>query len=966
MRGRLPTFWAVPLAMLYASTATPATKPVNPDDLATPVATQHLFLLAQNSDTPEEHKDLGSAIADVLGAAMDRAHENAQARADAVERFQSLTKAALEAFKRGDIVDAQEGLQRAIDMAPTMGNRGAELGPIYESLVALCIEAEGRINDAETLLRKTLAGASGAMPKARVVLLNALALNLIEQGRGDEGIKAATEAVEINHSSWRNPQMESESHLALGGAYMLIGDLAKSDDEYRQAMAQAERHHLEILPDALGQLAQLDVINKKYIEAEKLAERAVSITEKRKGVNLISIGIVLQRLGGVQNETKKFDEASANLELSVKDLNQSGFAGGRIAHISEAYLATARAGQGRFAEAMPLFRSSCAALTQTPSAANRSAGAAKTVPGGDGVLCNISFVDALWNSAQSDPNLEASARAEAFVAAQSALNTVAGSALAQSAAKTAAMAKGAGPAARAYEKALAERDGFSEFVTGTNATPEQAAALQAKLSAVDVAVTKSENELLRTYPNYAEFRAPKPIPFDQLQYNPQSSHNIMNKNEALVVFVTLPHAPYGFVFAASPKGLAWQKLDWSSDELEARVETIRASMDRNGYKLAHTSGIAGNGASSHFDRHLAAEVYAELFGGSKVAETIRGASTLLIVPSGVLAALPFSALVTSPASETPAVAASQEDLRKTAWLLRGVATGILPSVSALRALRQRAPRSAATGRTPLFAIADPDFAGTETDDGERGTPITGFNALFAQGRLRPGVTALFPRLPGTRIEANRLAIVLHASNDSVIMGARATESEIKRRSDDGRLAKARVIELATHAIAGGESLGVAEPAIILAKPPDGADSAVDDGALTASEAAQLNLDADWVVLSACNTASPDAPESQGLSGFSRSFLYAGARRLLISQWSLRDDVASVMVPRVLQLAEQGTAPVEALRVAALAILDDSALHAAAPQAWAAFELVGDPGGATNNAPSSSGGPRAHRSKHLRH
>jgi CHAT domain-containing protein len=63
----------------------------------------------------------------------------------------------------------------------------------------------------------------------------------------------------------------------------------------------------------------------------------------------------------------------------------------------------------------------------------------------------------------------------------------------------------------------------------------------------------------------------------------------------------------------------------------------------------------------------------------------------------------------------------------------------------------------------------------------------------------------------------------------------------------------------------------------------------------ASEATTLNLDADSVVLSACNTVSPDEPEAQGLSGLSGAFFFAGARSLLVSHWRVRDDVGSVLI-----------------------------------------------------------------------
>jgi CHAT domain-containing protein len=98
-----------------------------------------------------------------------------------------------------------------------------------------------------------------------------------------------------------------------------------------------------------------------------------------------------------------------------------------------------------------------------------------------------------------------------------------------------------------------------------------------------------------------------------------------------------------------------------------------------------------------------------------------------------------------------------------------------------------------------------------------------------------------------------------------------------------------------------------------------------------------------VLLSACNTASPDAPEAQGLSGLSRSFFFAGARSLLVSHWRVRDDVAPKLIPAMLlrEREHPESTRAEALQAATLAVLDDRTLNAADPAAWAPFTLIGE-------------------------
>jgi len=124
-----------------------------------------------------------------------------------------------------------------------------------------------------------------------------------------------------------------------------------------------------------------------------------------------------------------------------------------------------------------------------------------------------------------------------------------------------------------------------------------------------------------------------------------------------------------------------------------------------------------------------------------------------------------------------------------------------------------------------------------------------------------------------------------------------------------------------------------------------AGNAPDDELLVASEAATLKLNADWVLLSACNTASPDAPEAQGLSGLTRAFFYAGARSLLVSHWEVRDDVPPILIPAMLhaERSDPHLSRAQALRQASLAILDDPRLNAAHPFSWAPFTLIGEAG-----------------------
>ncbi len=217
-------------------------------------------------------------------------------------------------------------------------------------------------------------------------------------------------------------------------------------------------------------------------------------------------------------------------------------------------------------------------------------------------------------------------------------------------------------------------------------------------------------------------------------------------------------------------------------------------------------------------------------------------------------------------------------------------------------------------------------------------------------------------LPETADELCAVANELGAAQSEIHLGSRATETEIKRISRDGTLSKARVVHFATHGLIASETQSLdknlAEPALLLT-PPDTA-TEEDDGLLTASEVTELKLDADWVVLSACNTAaSGEKGDAEPLSGLARAFFYAGARALLVSHWYVDSRAAVELTTGA--FAELRHDPsigrAEALRRTMLTAMNDpgrpkSWTPAAHPAVWAPFVIVGE-GGASGHGSNSA-------------
>jgi hypothetical protein len=158
--------------------------------------------------------------------------------------------------------------------------------------------------------------------------------------------------------------------------------------------------------------------------------------------------------------------------------------------------------------------------------------------------------------------------------------------------------------------------------------------------------------------------------------------------------------------------------------------------------------------------------------------------------------------------------------------------------------------------------------------------------------------ARLPRLPDTAEEIASIASTLAAVPErDTYLGRRANESEVKRAD----LANRKVVAFATHGLVPGELDGLAQPALALTAPEVA--GVEGDGLLTMEEVLQLKLDADWVVLSACNTASGDGAGAEAISGLGRAFFYAGARSLLVSAWPV--ETVSAKRHAHLRVASEG-------------------------------------------------------------
>jgi CHAT domain-containing protein len=299
-----------------------------------------------------------------------------------------------------------------------------------------------------------------------------------------------------------------------------------------------------------------------------------------------------------------------------------------------------------------------------------------------------------------------------------------------------------------------------------------------------------------------------------------------------------------------------------------------------------------------------------------------------------------------------------------AWLTRQHAMTVLPAISSLTALRRVAQPSAAS--KPLAGFGNPLLEGSDEESTKlaerarqkqscRRSLSERVAGLFAgprdgdalvRGRRSLADIAVIrsqTALPETADELCATARALDADFDDIRLGTRATEGEVKAASARGELAQYRIVHFATHGLMAGQLRPDSEPGLILTPPAVASEE--DDGYLTAAEIAALRLDAEWVILSACNTASGEAAGAETLSGLARAFIYAQARALLVSHWEVNSGATVKLITAAVReiAADKTIGRAEALRRAMLGLIDKGEPMEAHPAYWAPFVLVGDGG-----------------------
>jgi CHAT domain-containing protein/tetratricopeptide (TPR) repeat protein len=887
---------------------------------------------------------------------------------------------AVVAQDQGRLALAETRLREALAIQEKMlGPDSIAISSFLANLAEVHIR-QGRYAEAETLLRRALQIAERTLGPDHIDTarwLSNLASLLNYRGRGTESEGLLRRALANTEKALgpRHPDVASILNN-LANIESELGRKQEAEALFRRALALREaalgpEHALVAL--SLANLAGQLFDERRFEEALDPARRSLAIREKvlRAGHPLIADS--LHTLGSILDDLKLHDEAAPLLRRALAIREAALGASHPDVALSLSNLAIHHLDQRQWQEAYAISKRSYAVWLGRRNAMSGTARESHRIEGrAGGIEPYVTLGIAAYHVAESAaPDVAMALRAESFESAQWTGGASTGAAVASMAARAAAGGGALGDAVRERQDLTEQAAAIDRALIELMSKPDQQRtssahdSLRRQADAVATRLKEVDATLAARFPQYAALVSAGPVPL-------RDAAGLLRPDEALVMFVPAKNDVY--LWAVTREASRWVKAPLGSETLREHVAALRCGLDNVGawsgegarrcLELLRLGSPPGAADLAPFDLGRAYTLYRALLG--ELEDLIAG-KHLLIVPTGPLARLPFHVLVTQPPGAQPQSAGPDafETYAAVSWLAKRHAISVLPSVASLRALRRLAQPSRA--RAELVGFGNPLLTGEDGSDRRaherqscappapsyRHVADAGRRALPAAQLLHGGLAEVAtlrrqPPLPETADELCAVAQLLGAPETAVHLGAAATERRVKALSASGVLRDARFVHFATHGLLAAETRQVgqtrAEPALLLT--PPGQPTEEDDGLLTASEVAQLKLDADWVILSACNTAAARdlAPglDAEVLSGLARAFFYAGSRALLASHWYVDSEAAvSLVTGSFAELKRNpGLGRAEALRRAMLALVARGG-RMAHPASWAPFVVVGE-------------------------
>ena len=809
------------------------------------------------------------------------------------------------------LAELYRALGRYTDAEPlykrSLAIREKSLGPdrseVAESLnnLGLLYDAQARYADAEPLFKRSLVVKEkvfGPDHSDVATLLNNLATHYEAQSRYADAEPLFKRAMAIREKA--NGPDDYDAAVVLNNLALLYGKqgrYAEAEPLFKRSLAIWEKALGPEHPDVATSLSNLGVLigmQGRYADAEPLLKRSLAIREKILGPDHRDVAGSLNNLATQYGEQGRYAEAEPLHKRSLGILEKTLGPEHPDVALSLNNLAEFYRIQGRYSSALPI-------VQRTISQNTADKYTAFTV---------------LYGSENQKLIAPKEALNASYAVLQRSISTAAGEAISKLAARFAAGTNELAQWVRKDQDLTVEADHLDKsIVTAVSKPPaERNAAMEDQIRKHIAEITSERDKLQdvfnQRFPDYVALSKPQPLTIEQTQV-------LLADDEALVA-IDLDRKSY--VWVITKDRAEWKELSVSAEDVSKEVETLRTGLNPDSPKP--------------FDRNLAYQLYRQVLG--PIEEIISRKARLSFVLDGALTSLPPQVLIISDPEG--------KNLDSVDWLIRKYAVTVLPSVASLKILR--GDKSTIAALKPMIGFGDPVF--------DRTTQTIGRPKVVALNRsltsFYRGVTAdtkaladaLLP-LPETADELRAVAKILGASSEDIELEEAASVTTVKNHP----LSNYRVVYFATHALVAGEvekfAKVKAEPALVLSIPDKPTED--DDGLLRASDVAMLKMNADFVVLSACNTAAGDKPGAEALSGLARAFFYAGAKSLVVSHWEVDSDATVELMDGLFEALKTNPrlSHAEALQASMLRMIADSSKPQwAQPMFWAPFVVVGEP------------------------
>ncbi|HET7085991.1 MAG TPA: CHAT domain-containing tetratricopeptide repeat protein [Rhizomicrobium sp.] len=848
--------------------------------------------IAQAEGMPSLLPVLGTALAAALGRRFETGDAAAgqqllatripanvlSAAAGDFARYSQSIEAARIYASRDDFAAAETALRGALEIDTHLF--GADSVPVGLALMELAVQVsnQGRFDEA-----------AGLFHRASPIIEGSLSADARAQLASYLALDAANQrdfAKALAYAHQASVERREQLKIASGG-----GEIGTGLSGLPVASSGELAHSLRIEAEMALKLGDLP-------NAQAAAEEALWIVNLEPGLALWWRADVLTLMAEVNERRGRVSAAERNY-LDAITMRQKLF--GDSAPLAMAHLMMGRfyAEQELYPQAVEQFRLAMGILSRSPIAR------ARIMP--DQLLPFLAAASG-W---QVGPQQRAMLDTEVFRAVQLVNSDLADQAIARASVRLAAANPALAGLVRDAQDAQQMRDQLRIDIAAELAKSgdERNVQLETLLAQKLVQATARADDLAarvqKEFPDYARLADPQAVELADVRSQ-------LKPGQGFLTYLMGFKGSYGLLVTAD--GLTVKKLDVTSDSVTSDIALLRRAFQPQLGRLPD------------FSLRNAYTLYQQLLG--PFAGPLQAVNQLTVAPGPVLASVPLSLLVDAP----PADGASYAEA---SWLVRRMSVTQVPSPRAFLVLRQTA-RGQHSAPRPFLGVGDPVLTGSD------GGGMAALESLATSCRQSSPMPAALLRglepLHDTAGEVRSVSQALGGDADSLLLGPAASETGFRAHALD----QYRVLYFATHGLLPGELHCQAEPGLVLSPPPTTATSTDGDGLLEAGEIAALRLNADLVVLSACNTAAAGSGRFGGsaLEGLADAFFNAGARAVLASHWEIPSTATAKLMTDVFQRygRERGGGLAGALRQAQLDMIGDPAT--AHPFYWAAFTLIG--------------------------